>query len=93
VRASPMRRRSLNPHSRISSISHAGSAGLFADRVRVLAQKPVKIRCEVYLFPVDRGKLRLVATHLVRIKKSRGEIACERKNHLSNSKIGPLYRA
>jgi hypothetical protein len=64
-----MRRRSLNPHSRISSISHAGSAGLFADRVRVLVQKPVKIRCEVYLFPVDRGKLGLVATHLVRIKK------------------------
>jgi hypothetical protein len=26
-------------------------------------------------------------------QKKRGEIACERKNHLSNSKIGPLYRA
>src|SRR6201996_4181695 len=38
------------------------------------------------------GKTASVADSVCRIQNEREEIACERKNHLSNSKIGQLYQ-
>ena len=38
------------------------------------------------------GKTASVADRFVRIQNQREEIACERKNHLSNSKTGPWYQ-